>query len=167
MIGPMASGKSIIGKKLSEALGIDFIDTDKEIERNAGADISWIFEIEGEEGFRKREMRTLNEISKKENCVIATGGGSVIQKKNREIMTSRGKIVYLEISIEKQLERTLKDKSRPLLRKGNKEETLRSIKKTRDPLYEEIADITIKQEEKSHSKIVLEIVNKLKIQDYE
>ena len=82
-------------------------------------------------------------------------------------MTSRGKIVYLEISIEKQLERTLKDKSRPLLRKGNKEETLRSIKKTRDPLYEEIADITIKQEEKSHSKIVLEIVNKLKIQDYE
>ena len=167
IVGPMASGKSIIGKKLADALGANFIDTDKEIERNAGADISWIFEIEGEEGFRNREMRTLIEISKKENCVIATGGGSVIQKKNREIMTSRGQVVYLETSIQVQLERTLKDKSRPLLRKGNKEETLRSIKKTRDPLYKEIADITIKQEKKSHNKIIQEIMNKLKTQDYE
>lgn len=163
IVGPVASGKSVIGKKLAQTLAVNFVDTDKEIEKNAGVDISWIFEVEGEEGFRKREEKLLKEVSKKENSVISTGGGTIIGKQNRELMTSKGKIVYLEASIQEQLERTLKDKSRPLLNKGNKEETLISLKERREHLYKEIADITIKQEGKSHNKIVQEIIGKLKI----
>ena len=163
IVGPVASGKSVIGKKLAQTLAVNFVDTDKEIEKNAGVDISWIFEVEGEEGFRKREEKLLKEVSKKENSVISTGGGTIIGKQNRELMTSKGKVVYLEASIQVQLERTLKDKSRPLLIKGNKEETLISLKERREHLYKEIADITIKQEGKSHNKIVQEIIGKLKI----
>ena len=159
----MASGKSVIGKKLAETLAVNFVDTDKEIEKNTGVVISWIFEVEGEEGFRKREEKLLREVSKKENSVISTGGGTIIGKQNRELMTSKGKVVYLEASIQVQLERTLKDKSRPLLNKVNKEETLISLKERREHLYKEIADITIKQEGKSHNKIVQEIISKLKI----
>ena len=163
IVGPVASGKSVIGKKLAKTLAVNFVDTDKEIEKNSGVDISWIFEVEGEEGFRKREEKLLREVSKKENSVISTGGGTIIGKQNRELMTSKGKVVYLEASIQVQLERTLEDKSRPLLNKGNKEETLISLKERREHLYNEIADITIKQEGKSHNKIVQEIIDKLKI----
>ena len=163
IVGPMASGKSVIGKKLAETLAVNFVDTDKEIEKNAGVVISWIFEVEGEEGFRKREEKLLKEVSKQENSVISTGGGTIIGKQNRELMTSKGKVVYLEASIQVQLERTLGDKRRPLLNKGNKEETLISLKERREHLYKEIADITIKQEGKSHNKIVQEIIGKLKI----
>lgn len=163
IVGPMASGKTVIGKKLAKTLAINFVDTDKEIEKNAGVDISWIFEVEGEEGFRKREEELLKEVSKKENSVISTGGGTIIGKQNRELMTSKGKVIYLETSIQVQLERTLKDKSRPLLKEGKKKETLISLKKKREHLYKEIADITIKQEGKSHNKIVQEIIDKLKI----
>ena len=163
IVGPIASGKSVIGKKLAKTLAVNFVDTDNEIEKNTGVDISWIFEVEGEEGFRKREEKLLREVSKKENSVISTGGGTIIGKQNRELMTSKGKVVYLEASIQVQLERTLKDKSRPLLNKVNKEETLISLKERREHLYKEIADITIKQEGKSHNKIVQEIIGKLKI----
>ena len=163
IVGPVASGKSVIGKILAKTLAVNFVDTDKEIEKNAGVDISWIFEVEGEEGFRKREEKLLREVSKKENSVISTGGGRIIGKQNRELMTSKGKVVYLEASIQVQLERTLKDKSRPLLNKVNKEETLISLKERREHLYKEIADITIKHEGKSHNKIVQEIIGKLKI----
>ena len=163
IVGPVASGKSVIGKKLAKTLAVNFVDTDNEIEKNTGVDISWIFEVEGEEGFRKREEKLLREVSKKENSVISTGGGTIIGKQNRELMTSKGKVVYLEASIQVQLERTLKDKSRPLLNKVNKEETLISLKERREHLYKEIADITIKQEGKSHNKIVQEIISKLKI----
>ena len=163
IVGPVASGKSVIGKKLAKTLAVNFVDTDNEIEKNTGVDISWIFEVEGEEGFRKREEKLLREVSKKENSVISTGGGTIIGKQNRELMTSKGKVVYLEASIQVQLERTLKDKSRPLLNKVNKEETLISLKERREHLYKEIADITIKQEGKSHNKIVQEIIDKLKI----
>ena len=163
IVGPVASGKSVIGKKLAKTLAVNFVDTDNEIEKNTGVDISWIFEVEGEEGFRKREEKLLREVSKKENSVISTGGGTIIGKQNRELMTSKGKVVYLEASIQVQLERTLKDKSRPLLNKVNKEETLISLKERREHLYKEIADITIKQEGKSHNKIVQEIISELKI----
>ncbi len=163
IVGPMASGKTVIGKKLAKTLAINFVDTDKEIEKNAGVDISWIFEVEGEEGFRKREEELLKEVSKKENSVISTGGGTIIGKQNRELMTSKGKVIYLETSLQVQLERTLKDKSRPLLKEGKKKETLISLKKKREHLYKEIADITIKQEGKGHNKIVQEIIDKLKI----
>ena len=121
IIGPMASGKSTIGQKLAKSLSLDFIDTDKEIERLAGVNISWIFDIEGEDNFRLREEKVLQEVSKKGDCVISTGGGIVLSKKNRELLNASGLIIYLKVAIQTQLERTLLDKSRPLLKVDNKE----------------------------------------------
>ena len=118
IVGPMASGKSTIGKKLAKTLGVNFIDIDKEIERKAGVEISRIFEVEGEESFREREKKTLKELSEGNNSVISTGGGAVLRMENRELMKSKGKVIYLETPVELQLERTLKDKSRPFLSKG-------------------------------------------------
>tara|TARA_B100000953_G_scaffold132654_1_gene109566 strand:+ start:458 stop:964 length:507 start_codon:yes stop_codon:yes gene_type:complete len=163
IVGPMASGKSTIGKKLAKTLGVDFIDIDKEIERKAGVEISRIFELEGEEGFREREKKTLKELSGGNDSVISTGGGAVLRIENRELMKSKGKVIYLETPVELQLERTLKDKIRPLLSKGNKEETLRSLKKQRDPLYQEIANITIKQNNKNYYQILKEIIKNLNV----
>ena len=148
IVGPMASGKSTIGKKLAKALGVDF---------------SRIFEVEGEESFREMEKKTLKELSEGNNSVISTGGGAVLRMENRELMKSKGKVIYLETPVELQLERTLKDKSRPLLSKGNKEETLRSLKKQRDPLYKEIANITINQNQKNNYQILKEIIKNLNV----
>ena len=106
IVGPMASGKSTLGKKLASKLNIDFLDTDREIEKKAGADVSWIFEMEGEKGFRKREKSTLQESVKKDNIVIATGGGIITTKENRDLINSTGKVIYLKTSIELQLSRT-------------------------------------------------------------
>ena len=162
IVGPMASGKSTLGKELAQALNVDFLDTDKEIETRAGAEISWIFEVEGEKGFRERERKILNKSINKENVVISTGGGIVTIKKNRDLMATKGKVVYLKTPLELQLKRTEKDKKRPLLAKGNKKQILEALKKERDPKYEEIADITIDQNgQKNRKTIINEIIDKL------
>ena len=162
IVGPMASGKSTLGKRLAQKLNLDFIDTDKEIEKKAGAEISWIFEVEGEEGFRERESSSLKESIEMENVVISTGGGIIIKKLNRSLMTKKGKVVYLNIPLSLQIKRTSKDKKRPLLTTGDKEETLRSLMKIRSPLYEEVADITIDlQKQKNRKQIINEIIEKL------
>ena len=114
-LGPMASGKSTLGKKLAQTLEIDFLDTDNEIEKRAGAEISWIFEVEGEEGFRERERKVLQKSAEKDNVVISTGGGIVTIEENRDLMIAKGKVVYLKTPIEIQLKRTENDKKRPLL----------------------------------------------------
>ena len=163
IVGPMASGKSTIGKILAKTLRVDFIDTDKEIEKKAGVDISWMFEIEGEKAFRERERNILKEITKKKDLVISTGGGIVLLEENRKLMSTKGKIIYLETSIQVQLNRTINDKLRPLLGKGNKREILKALKKERDPLYHEIADVTINQKEKKSGQILSEIINELNI----
>ena len=145
IIGPMASGKSVVGRKLSKRMGLDFFDTDDCIEKKAGADISWIFDVEGEQKFRDREFEVLTSLIKKENCVISTGGGIVLRQENREII-KKGTGIYLETSIQSQLERTMNDKHRPLLQRAqNKEETLREIAKLRNPLYLKCSDIVIKE----------------------
>ena len=162
IVGPMASGKSSLGKKLAQALEIDFLDTDDEVERRAGAEISWIFEVEGEEGFRKRESKALQKSAEKDNVVISTGGGIVTIEENRDLMIAKGKVVYLKTPIEIQLKRTENDKKRPLLSKGNKEQTLRVLKEERDPQYEEIADITINHDQQKNRNVVIdEIIDKL------
>ena len=163
IVGPMASGKSTIGKILAKTLRIDFIDTDKEIERKAGVDISWIFDVEGEKVFRERERDILKEIIKKKDLVISTGGGIVLLEENRKLMSTKGKIIYLDTPLQIQLKRTINDKTRPLLGKGNKREILKAFKKERDPLYHEIADVTINQTEKKPSQILSEIIDKLNI----
>jgi len=162
IVGPMASGKSTLGKKLAQTLEIDFLDTDNEIEKRAGAEISWIFEVEGEEGFRERERKALQKSAEKDNVVISTGGGIVTIEENRDLMIAKGKVVYLKTPIEIQLKRTENDKKRPLLSQGSREQTLRILKKERDPQYEEIADITINQDQqKNRNAVIDEIIDKL------
>ena len=158
----MASGKSTLGKKLAQTLSIDFVDTDREIEKKAGAEISWIFEVEGEEGFRERERKILKKSINKDDVVISTGGGIVTVKENRALMTTNGKVVYLKTPLELQLKRTEKDKKRPLIANGDKKQILEALKKERDPKYEEIADITIDQNgQKNRKTIINEIIDKL------
>ena len=162
IVGPMASGKSTLGKQLAQTLEIDFLDTDNEIEKKAGAEISWIFEVEGEDGFRERESKALQKSVEKDNVVISTGGGVVTIEENRDLMIAKGKVVYLKTPIEIQLSRTENDKKRPLLSQGSREQTLRVLKKERDPQYEEIADITINQDQQKNSNGVIdEIIDKL------
>ena len=161
LIGPMASGKSTVGRRLSNRLNLKFIHIDKEIEKSAGVSISWIFDVEGEERFREREVKELAKSIENNNCVISTGGGVILSKENRDIL-KKGTVIYLETSIQTQLERTINDKKRPLLQNSNnREQTLRELKKIRDPLFEECANITIKEGKNSHNEVVEEIINQL------
>jgi len=163
LIGPMASGKSTVGRKLSKRLNLDFIDVDEEVEKSAGVSISWIFDVEGEKKFRERESKELINSLSASNCVIATGGGVILTEQNRNLL-KKGTVIYLEASIQTQLERTLNDKNRPLLiESDNKEQTLRELKEIRDPLFEECADITIKEGKNSHNEVVDEIIDKLNL----
>tara|TARA_Y100001936_G_scaffold172015_1_gene168356 strand:+ start:41 stop:547 length:507 start_codon:yes stop_codon:yes gene_type:complete len=163
LIGPMASGKSTVGTRLSKRLNLDFIDVDKEIEKSAGVSISWIFDVEGEEKFRERETKELIKSLNSNNCVIATGGGAVLIEENRHLL-KKGTVIYLEVSIQTQLERTLNDKKRPLLRESdNREKTLKELKKIRDPLFKECANITIKESKNGHNAVVDEIITKINI----
>ena len=156
----MASGKSTVGRKLSKKLGLDFFDIDNEIEKKAGAKISWIFDVEGEEKFREREYEAFSNLTTNEGCVISTGGGIVLREENRELL-NKGTVIYLEISIQTQLERTINDQDRPLLYGVDKEKTLRKIAEIRNPIYETFSDITIKETNNANDAVDL-IVKKLK-----
>ena len=163
LIGPMASGKSTVGRRLAKRLKLEFIDIDEEIEKKAGVSISWIFDVEGEKKFRERENKELVKSLKNDNCVISTGGGIIVEDKNRDSI-KKGTVIFLETSIQTQLERTLNDKKRPLLQgTDNKEETLKELKEIRDPLYRKCADITIKEGKNGHNGVVDTIVDILKI----
>ena len=163
LIGPMASGKSTVGRRLSKRLNLNFIDIDEEVEKSAGVSISWIFDVEGEEKFRERENKELIKSLNNDKCVISTGGGIILSQENRDIL-EKGTVIYLQASIQTQLERTINDKKRPLLQEStSREETLKELKKIRDPLFKECADITIKDSENSHNEVVEEIVIKLNL----
>ncbi|QJC35402.1 shikimate kinase AroK [Enterobacteriaceae endosymbiont of Donacia proxima] len=164
LIGPMGAGKSTIGRHLANLLKMDFFDSDQEIEHRTGADINWVFDVEGEEGFRKREKKIIDEITKKQGIILATGGGSIQSKETRKILSSRGIVVYLETTIEKQLSRTKRDKKRPLLKnKQNKlaKEILKDLAKKRNYLYNEIADFIIKTDEQSAKVVANQLINLL------
>ncbi|XBC39696.1 MAG: shikimate kinase AroK [Buchnera aphidicola (Chaetogeoica yunlongensis)] len=165
LVGPMGAGKSTIGRKLAQKLHMEFFDSDQEIENRTGVDISWIFDIEGESGFRKREKLVINEIIDKTGIVLSTGGGSVLSSEIRNKLSSRGIVVYLETSIEKQLLRTKLDKKRPLLQIDNNmsiQSVLEVLADNRNPLYESIADITVHMNNKSIKATVCYIINLLK-----
>lgn len=160
LIGPMGAGKSTIGRQLAQQLNMDFIDSDSEIEQRAGADISWIFDLEGEEGFRKREERVINELTQRQGIVLSTGGGAVMSKENRKNLSARGIVIYLETTIEKQYERTLRDKKRPLLQDvEDPRQVLEELAQIRNPLYQEIADITLPTDEQSAKVMANQIVD--------
>ena len=160
LVGPMGAGKSTIGRQLAQQLNMDFVDSDAVIEERAGADISWIFDLEGEEGFRKREERIINELTQLQGVVLSTGGGAVMSKENRNYLSARGIVIYLETSVDKQYQRTQRDKKRPLLQgTDNPRQVLEDLAKVRNPLYEEIADITLPTDEQNAKVMVNQIVD--------
>lgn len=160
LIGPMGAGKSTIGRQLAQLLSMDFVDSDNEIEQQAGADISWIFDVEGEDGFRKREERIINELTQRQGIVLSTGGGAVLSKENRNHLSARGIVIYLETTVEKQYQRTQRDKKRPLLQEvEDPRQVLEDLAKIRNPLYEEIADITLPTDEQSAKVMATQIVD--------
>ncbi|QLB21116.1 shikimate kinase I [Vespertiliibacter pulmonis] len=159
LIGPMGAGKSTIGRQLAQMLNMDFLDSDAVIEERAGADIDWIFDLEGEAGFRKREERVINELTQSQGLVLSTGGGSVVSKDNRNALSARGIVVYLETAIDKQFERTQRDKKRPLLQTEDPYQVLVELAKVRNPLYEEIADITIQTNEQTAKVVATQIID--------
>lgn len=157
----MGAGKSTIGRQLAQELHLDFVDSDAEIERRTGADIAWVFDVEGEDGFRKREERVITDLTEKQGIVLATGGGSVVNKEVRNRLSARGFVVYLETTIDKQVARTQKDKKRPLLQNDNPRKVLESLAEVRNPMYEEVADLVVKTDEQSAKVVAREIIDRL------
>lgn len=162
LVGPMGVGKTTIGRVLAEQLHQEFFDSDREIEASTGADIPWIFDVEGESGFRLREQRMLNQLTQKSKIILATGGGAVLFEENRRNLKERGTVVYLRASIKQQVERTSRDKNRPLLQTPNPELKIRELMKIRDPLYLEVADIVIDTNRRNPRSVGLEIIRQLK-----
>jgi len=144
LIGPMGSGKTAVGKALAKALQLSFIDSDAEIERRTGVDIAFIFEKEGEPGFRHRERDIIADLTALDGIVLATGGGAILEPHNRRHLAERGCVVYLETSVTQQLERTRHGKHRPLLVTDDPKRTLEDLLRVREPLYREIADISVR-----------------------
>lgn len=139
LIGPMGAGKSTLGRHLARALGWPFHDSDREIEKRTGADIPWIFDMEGEEGFRQREEAVIDELTQLPRVVLATGGGVIKRKANRQRLHERGTVIYLWTPVETQIARTRHDRNRPLLQNPDPADTLRRLFEERDPLYRETA----------------------------
>jgi len=162
LIGPMGSGKTSTGRILAKEMGFEFIDTDEAIIESTGVSIAYIFDVEGEAGFRKREHKELMKFLGNDNMVIATGGGIITYDKSRVILQDQKKVVYLKTSIEKQIERATVSDNRPLLIDTDPESKLQELMLTREPLYEEISDIKIDTNERRPSEIALEIIDRLR-----
>lgn len=159
LIGPMGAGKSTIGKLLGHALNLPFLDSDKEIEHRTGASIPLIFEIEGEAGFRDREVTVINEITDGEGWVLATGGGAILRAENQSIFAQRGFVVYLHATVQQQAERTAMDTQRPLLQTTDRIGKLTELMVEREPLYRAAADLIIETVGKS-PRMVVELIQR-------
>ena len=162
LVGPMGAGKSTIGRELADKLHLEFFDSDQEIERRTGADIAWVFDLEGEEGFRQREATVIDDLSQMQGIVLATGGGSVISDLVRNRLSARGIVVYLETTIDKQVARTQRDRRRPLLQTSEEPRTvLENLAVERNPLYEDIADVIVQTDDQSAKVVANKIVERL------
>ena len=157
IIGPMGAGKTTVGKQLAQSLGMEFLDSDLEIQKRTGVDIPTIFEFEGEEGFRNRERAVIEELTSKEGVVLATGGGAVLDAQNRRVLSSRGFVVYLHCTPEQQYERTFRDRNRPLLHTEDPLDKLRELMQEREPLYRQTADLVVVSERRSAQTVAKEI----------
>ncbi len=143
LIGPMGSGKSTIGKLLAKALAYEFVDSDHHIESTTGVSIPYIFEVEGEAGFRDREEKAISELCQQEKIILATGGGAIIRPENRAVIAASGTVFYLNIPPESQFERVRFDNQRPLLKNDDPQTVLTTLYEARDPLYREVADYIV------------------------
>ena len=162
LVGPMGSGKTTIGRRLSERLSLDFFDSDHEIVNTTGVSIDHIFDVEGEKGFRARESDVLKKLCNMANIVLATGGGAVILEENRELMKKASSIIYLSSSVDQILRRTAKSKTRPLLEKSNnRRKTITDIVEARDPLYREVSSHIINTNGKKLNEVIDEIIEVL------
>lgn len=161
LIGPMGSGKTAVGKQLARLLHLQFYDSDAEIEHRTGVDIPYIFEKEGEAGFREREREVLDSLTQLQEVIIATGGGAVLLPQNRDYLGSRGRVVYLKTSIEQQLERTRHGRQRPLLYTDDPERKLRDLMTMRAPLYESIATVVVCTDGRQVRAVADEVVQRL------
>lgn len=159
----MAVGKSTVGKLLADNLKMPFYDSDHEIEARAGAEISWIFDVEGEQGFRLREEQVIDDLTQMSGVVVATGGGVVKLPSNRKNLASRGTVIHLDCPLPRLLARTQKDKKRPLLSGDDREEVLASLIAERGPLYKEIADYSFVSDDQSAKHLVAKIIKQLRI----
>jgi len=164
LVGPMAAGKSTVGRLLAKRLNKTFYDTDVEIIECTGVEIALIFELEGEEGFRQRETETLRRLSALEGVVVATGGGLVLREENRAILQETGRIIYLQCSVDQQLRRTKHDTKRPLLQIANPRVKLEQLMKERAPIYESIADVKISTNKTNSKRVINAILDKLSIE---
>lgn len=161
LVGPMGAGKSTIGRLLAAELQRNFLDSDHEIQARCGADIPWIFDIEGEAGFRGREVAMLDELTRLPGVVLATGGGAVMNEANRCALRERGTVVYLYTTVEQQLRRTAKDRNRPLLRNKDPEAVLRGLFELRDPLYRATADLLVRTDRRGPRSVVNDILKRV------
>ena len=157
LVGPMGAGKSTIGRLLASDLRLEFKDTDKEIEDRSGVDIPWIFDMEGEEGFRNRESAMLAELVVLNKILLATGGGVILKPENRRMLASNGRVVYLRASINEQVRRTSRDKKRPLLQKDDPRQVLTDLMAEREPLYLEVADYVVETDRRSPKSVADEL----------
>ena len=158
----MGAGKTTIGRLLANKLHLEFIDSDREIEDRCGADIPWIFDVEGESGFRDREVRVIDDLTRRDCIVLATGGGAVVRPENRQALSERGAVVYLRVSLEEQIARTGRDRQRPLLRGEDPAGTLRKLNAEREPLYLEVADHVVATSGQSAKTVAQNIVRLLR-----
>lgn len=162
LVGPMGSGKTTIGQRLAHKLGLAFYDSDQEIEARTGASVNLIFDIEGEAGFRERERQVLAELTAQRGVLLATGGGTVVSRENRDLLGRTGIVVYLRTSVRQQLERLRRDRSRPLLQTRNKEHKLKELAEQRDPLYEELADLVFPSRSRNIDSAVDQILEAIR-----
>lgn len=165
LIGPMGAGKTTIGRRLAKLLGRPFVDSDHEIEARTGVEIAYIFEKEGEAGFRERERQIIDELTQQQSVILATGGGAVGCKETRSNLQARGIVIYLKTTVDQQLARTANSTHRPLLQLGNPRQKLTELLEVRDPLYREVADIIVDTSGKNSNMLTKEIVASLGAMD--
>lgn len=165
LVGPMGSGKSAVGRLVARLLDAPFFDSDTEIERRTGVDIPYIFEKEGEPGFRQREREALEALTGMEPIVLATGGGAILLAENRECLAGRGCVVYLETSIEQQASRVRHARhQRPLLSHVNPQQKLKQLMQERSALYAAVADLTVNTDGRKVHSVAEEILRGLGLQ---
>ena len=162
LVGMMGAGKTTLGRALARRLGREFIDTDRLLVERTGVPVTTIFEIEGEDGFRKRESALLREVAARSGCVVATGGGAVLAAENRDAMRRAGTVIYLRARLESLWERLRHDATRPLLATADPRATLAAILEERDPLYREAAHLVVDTGAQAASTLVNRVVTALR-----